>query len=145
MLDSLAPTDPILLLAVVEGPFSSLPRDVRDWFGITRDSRVGLTAPTEAQREAFFADLLKNVTRRPSEFPDAVKKRRRILEELPVAPPPEPRQPTQAELLLQAENDFRIITQLKHRLNPILLDLKRKFKRFTKAAEVCDGSVTDGI
>ncbi|KAF9231860.1 hypothetical protein BU15DRAFT_81909 [Melanogaster broomeanus] len=35
MLESLSPTDPILLLAIVDRPFSSLPYDVRWWFGLT--------------------------------------------------------------------------------------------------------------
>jgi len=54
MLDSLAPTDPILLLAIVDGPFMSLPRDVRAWFGPSRDHRIAFSSPTSLQREHFF-------------------------------------------------------------------------------------------
>ena len=136
MLDTLAPTDPVLLLAVVDGTFTQLPRDVRQWFGPIRENRVGLTAPTPSQREAFFEGLLQDVRRPPNEFPDGVKRKKRVLEELPVAPPLEPRQPTAAELALQEENDQRVITLLKYRLGPILSELKRKFKRFTKRAAV---------
>lgn len=137
MLDTLAPTDPVLLLAVVDGSFLSLPRDVRAWFGPTRDNRVQLTSSTPAQREQFFEGLLKDVQRPPNHFPDGVKRKKRILEELPIAPPLEPRQPTAAELAVQEENDQRIITLLRYRLGPILQELKRKFKRFTKRAMVC--------
>jgi hypothetical protein len=137
MLDTLAPTDPILLLAVVDGPFSSLPRDVKVWFGSTRDNRVQLASPSSAQREAFFDGLLKDVQRPPNQFSDGMKRRKRILEILPIAPPIEPRKPTPAELALQEENDQRILTLLKYRLGPILTELKRKFKRFTKRATVC--------
>jgi hypothetical protein len=49
MLDSLAPTDPVLVLAMVDGPSSSLPRDVRSWFGMTRENRLTLPSPIEAQ------------------------------------------------------------------------------------------------
>ena len=42
-----------------------------------------------------------------------------------------------AELVLQEENDQRVITLLKYRLGPILTELKRKFKRFKKCAMVC--------
>jgi hypothetical protein len=136
MLDTLAPTDPILLLAVVDGPFSSLPRDVKVWFGPTRDNRVQLSSPSSSQREAFFDGLLKDVQRPPNQFADGMKRRKRILEKLPIAPPIEPRKPTAAELALQEENDQRIITLLKYRLGPILTELKRKFKRFTKHATV---------
>jgi ATPase family AAA domain-containing protein 2 len=136
MLGTLAPTDPILLLAVVDGSYMSLPRDVRAWFGPTRETRVEVTRPSAAQRGAFFEDLLKDVQRPPNQFPDGLKRKRRVLEELPLAPPIEPRQPTAAELAIQQENDHRLVTLLRYRLGPILTELKRKFKRFTKPATV---------
>ena len=136
MLDTLSPTDPVLLLAVVDGTFNQLPRDVRQWFGPIRENRVALVAPGASQREAFFDDLLKDVRRPPNEFPDGMKRKKRMLEVLPIAPPLEPRQPTAAELAVQQENDQRIVTLLKYRLGPILSELKRKFKRFTKRASV---------
>jgi hypothetical protein len=138
MLDTLAPTDPILLLAVVDGRFSDLPRDVKAWFGPTKDNRVELPTPTLSQREAFFEGLMKDVQRPPNKFSDGMERRKRVLEELPIAPPLEPRKPTAAELALQEERDTRTLTLLKHRLGPILTELKRKFKRFTKRASVCE-------
>ncbi|KAF9236912.1 AAA-domain-containing protein [Melanogaster broomeanus] len=134
MLDSLSPTDPILLLAVVDGPFSTLPCDVRSWFGLTRENRLTLPSPTDVQRDAFFASIIADLQRPPNQFADGMKRKRRILEELPIAPPPEPRQPTAAELAVQEESDQRVITLLKYRLGPILTELKRKYKRFTKRA-----------
>lgn len=136
MLDSLAPTDPVLLLAVVDGSFFSLPSDVRSWFGLIRDNRLALPKPTNEQREAFFAGIIADVRRPPNQFADGTKRKRRILEVLPIAPPPEPRRPTAAELAVQEENDQKVITLLKYRLGPILTELKRKFKRFTKKATV---------
>ncbi|KDR71037.1 hypothetical protein GALMADRAFT_75355 [Galerina marginata CBS 339.88] len=134
MLDTLAPTDPILLLAVVDGRFADLPRDVKAWFGPTKDNRVELTTPSDSQREAFFEGLMKDIQRPPNQFADGMARRKRVLEELPIAPPLEPRKPSPAELALQEENDQRILTLLKYRLGPILQELKRKFKRFTKRA-----------
>ncbi|KAI0059309.1 AAA-domain-containing protein [Artomyces pyxidatus] len=134
MLETLAPTDPILLLAVVDGHFLSLPRDVRAWFGPTRDNRIEFSRPGTSEREDFFEGILKDVQRPPNQFPDGVKRKKRVLEELPIAPPLEPRQPTAAELALQEETDMRTITMLRFRLGPILTELKRKFKRFTKRA-----------
>ncbi len=136
MLDGLAPTDPVLLLAVVDGSFNSLPRDVRAWFGPTKENRVHLSHPNEDQREQFFDGLIKDVLRPPNHFPDGIQRKKRVLEELLIAPPLEPRAPTAAELALQDESDQRIITLLKYRLGPILTELKRKFKRFTKKAMV---------
>ncbi|THH05437.1 hypothetical protein EW145_g4792 [Phellinidium pouzarii] len=134
MLDTLSPSDPILLLAVVDGPFISLPRDVRSWFGATRENRVLFSHPDPDKRRTFFTELLNDVRRPPTQFPDGVKRKKRVLEELPIAPPLEPRQPTVAELAVQEENDQRILTLLKYRLGPILTELKRKHKRFTKPA-----------
>ena len=147
MLDTLLPTDPILLLAVVDGPFSALPKDVKAWFGPSRDNRVQIASPTSEKRSAFFEPLLKDVARKPVEFADGVKRRKRILEVLPVAPPLEPRKPSAAELAVQEENDQRTMTILKYRLGPILQEMKRKWKRFTKRAAVCVSShpTTDRI
>lgn len=136
MLETLLPTDTILLLAVVDGPFSSLPRDVKSWFGPSRDNRIELVTPTSEQRAAFFEPLLKDVARKPNEFSDGVKRRKRILEELPIAPPLEPRKPTAAELAAQEENDQTTLLTFKMRVEPILQGMKRKFKRFAKRATV---------
>ena len=136
MLDTLAPTDPILLLAVVDGPFKSLPKDVKAWFGPSKTNRVALKAPTEEQRMTFFDGLLSDVQRPPNQFADGIPRRKRILEELPIAPPLEAKRPGATELAIQAETDERTLTLLKYRLGPILTELKRKFKRFTKRATV---------
>lgn len=45
LLEGLEPSDPILLLAVVDGPLSDLPSDVRSWFGFGKGNRVVMTAP----------------------------------------------------------------------------------------------------
>ena len=137
MLDTLAPTDPILLLVVVDGPFSSLPPDVKSWFGPTKDNRIEPPVPSAEQRTLFFEPLIKDVGRPPNMFADGVKRRKRVLEVLPVAPPLEPKKPSAAELAVLEENDQRIVTLLKYRLGPILTELKRKFKRFTMRATVC--------
>ncbi|KIK70579.1 hypothetical protein GYMLUDRAFT_148547 [Collybiopsis luxurians FD-317 M1] len=134
MLDTLAPTDPILLLAVVDGKFTDLPRDVRSWFGPTKDNRVEITPPDVSQRVAFFQPLIEDICRPPNQFADGMKRKKRVLEVLPIAPPLEPRQPSERELALQLENDQKTITILKYRLGPIMGELKRKFKRFTKRA-----------
>ncbi|TRM68712.1 hypothetical protein BD626DRAFT_394810 [Schizophyllum amplum] len=134
MLDTLSPTDPILLLGVMDGKWKSVPREVREWFGPAKDFRVELTHPGPEQREAFFTALLDDVRRPPNKFADGMQRKKRVLEELPIAPPLEPRKPTENELRMQVENDNRVIALLKYRLDPILIQLKRKFKRFTKRA-----------
>ncbi|KAG7096390.1 hypothetical protein E1B28_003833 [Marasmius oreades] len=134
MLDTLAPTDPILLLAIVDGRFLDLPKDVRSWFGLTKDNRVEIPVPSEHQRVEFFKPLIEEVRRPPNQFADGMPRKKRVLEKLPIAPPLEPRKPTDAELAAQEESDGRVIALLKYRLGPILNELKRKFRRFTKRA-----------
>lgn len=143
MLDSLSPTDPLLLLAIVDGDFASLPKDVRAWFGHNKHNRILLTAPSREKREEFFKDLLSNVERPPTGFPDGVPRKKRVLEVLPIAPPLPPRQPTAAEMAAQLENDERMKAMLTARLGPILQDIKRKFKRFTKSTRV--SATADGV
>ncbi|PWN54474.1 AAA-domain-containing protein [Violaceomyces palustris] len=132
LLDGLAPSDPVLLLGIAEAPLSELPREVRSWFGYLRDNRVEIQPPNLEQRERYFSEILANVTRPPTEFPDALPRKRRVLEELPKAPPRPPRQPTQAELQQQADNDARLLEHLKYRLGPVLAELRKKFKKFTR-------------
>lgn len=132
LLDELSPSDPILLLAIAEGPLSDLPPDVSKWFGYLRDNKVEARMPDHSQRHAFFKELLEHVAKPPTEFPDALPRRRRVLEELPKAPPRPPREPTAAELQQQAADDQRTLEHLKYRLGPVLTDLRKKFKKFTR-------------
>jgi len=48
---------PLLILAVVDGPFKTLPRDVRAWFGPVKDNRVRITKPSAKQRDEVFASV----------------------------------------------------------------------------------------
>lgn len=132
LLDTLAPNDPVLLVGVSSLPFFELAPEVRGWFGIVPATRVAVSAPAADAREAFVADIVRQAARPPSEFADAIPKRRRVLPALPKAPPKPPRQPTQAELSQQLENDARVLEHLKFRLGPVLAELRKKFKKFTR-------------
>ena len=96
MLDSISPLDPILLLAVVDDHFATLPRDVRAWFGMSKENRVTSSFLDTSKRRAFD-ELPGDVRRPPSQFPDGMKRRKHVLEEPPITPPSEPRQPTARE------------------------------------------------
>lgn len=65
----------------------------------------------------------------PDQFPDAMPKRRRILEELPKAPPLPPPAPTAAALAEQAARDQTLKEILAFRLNPVLAELKKRHNR----------------
>lgn len=132
-LESLDPTEPILLLAVHNGTFKALPRDVRKWFGKLDINRIALSAPDQEKRAAFFQSIVAYVQKPPNHFPDAVKRRRRILEVLPIAPPLPPRELTAAEKAEQQRQDNLLLNRLKNHLNNIYQVLVRKEKSFTKA------------
>jgi SpoVK/Ycf46/Vps4 family AAA+-type ATPase len=46
LLDGVPASDPILILALVDGELRDLPRDVRSWFGLGKDNRVALDTPS---------------------------------------------------------------------------------------------------
>lgn len=46
LLDAMDPSEPILLMAVVDGLLKDVPFDVRSWFGILKSSRVLLEKPS---------------------------------------------------------------------------------------------------
>ncbi|KAK0540719.1 TAT-binding protein-like protein 7, AAA ATPase [Tilletia horrida] len=136
LLDSLSPSDPVMLLAVAEGPISELRRDVRNWFGFLPNNKYEVHRPGTAQRQAFFSDLLNYVARPPTEFPDGVPRRKRVLEDLPVAPPKPKKEPSKAELEQLQNQDERTLEHLKFRLSPVLSELRKKFKRFCRDARL---------
>ncbi|PPR03293.1 hypothetical protein CVT24_012778, partial [Panaeolus cyanescens] len=66
LLDTLQPTDLVLLLAVVDGRFTQLPKDVKAWFGDGKDNHVLLQSPTPTQR-AELRMKFKRFTKRATE------------------------------------------------------------------------------
>ncbi|BGP44653.1 TAT-binding protein-like protein 7, AAA ATPase [Rhodotorula kratochvilovae] len=133
LLDGLDPNDPILLLAVVDGHFSEVPPDVRGWFGFVKGNRVVMGKPGVDQRQAFFDEVITALNRPPSEYPDGMPRRKRVLEKLPIAPPPPPREPTAAEIAQLQQNDLRLLEYLKWKLGPVLSELKKRYKRFQRS------------
>ncbi|WVW81401.1 hypothetical protein I302_103394 [Kwoniella bestiolae CBS 10118] len=105
LLDGISPSDPILLLGVSDANVDELPVDVRGLFGFGPENRIALNMPTKSERTAYFADLMAALRRPPTEFPDGMPRKKRVFEELPLAAPLPPRQPTAAELLREDEKD----------------------------------------
>lgn len=129
LLDSIPPSDPVLLLAIVDGPISSIPSDVRKWFGIGDESRIEIGKPSATQREAFFLDLLDSVQRPPNEFPDGVPRKKRVLEILPPAEPLPPRKPTEAEVQRELERDAAARNMLFVSFSSLIAEFMRKYRR----------------
>nr|ODN92346.1 ATPase [Cryptococcus depauperatus CBS 7855] len=105
LLNSVPPSDPILLLGMIDGPINELPGDVRAWFGFAPENKIELDLPTVTERSAYFTDLVSTVRKPPTHFPDGVPRRKRLLEALPLAAPLPPRQPTESELAREEEKD----------------------------------------
>ncbi|EJT48969.1 TAT-binding protein [Trichosporon asahii var. asahii CBS 2479] len=129
LLDSIPPSDPVLLLAIVDGPLSSIPSDVRKWFGIGDESRIEIGKPSADQREKFFSELLDSVQRPPNEFPDGVPRKKRVLEILPPAEPLPPRKPTEAEVQRELERDAAARNMLFVSFSSLIAEFMRKYRR----------------
>ncbi|KAH7170314.1 hypothetical protein EDB81DRAFT_775061 [Dactylonectria macrodidyma] len=132
MLRSIAPTDPVLLLATAESDHKSeiLPELFRDLFGFSRKSRMEIPRPEKMNRMEYFATTLNYVKKKPAEFPDPENRKKRVLDELPVAPKPEPAPPTKAEMKALKKKDHQLLNGLKIQLQPIMDQINRKYKKF---------------
>lgn len=62
LLEGLEPSDPVLLLALAEEPFSDIPHDIRSWFGFLRDNRVKLSIPNDVSIASSFSFVLNVVS-----------------------------------------------------------------------------------
>lgn len=81
----------------------------------------------------FFSNMAMHVKKSPSEFPDPSTRKKRILEELPVAPPPPPKPKSKAEIKSELKRDRQLLNHLKMRLQPVMDQLKKgKYRVFNK-------------
>ena len=81
------------------------------------------------QIKAYFQDIFEKIRLPPDQFPDALPKRRRVLEELPRAAPLPPPAPSALALAEQAVKDQTLKEIVAFRLNPILTELKKRHNR----------------
>lgn len=123
-------------MGVVQGDLEDMHPGVRDWFGYNDDNLIEILPPTASHRAAFFHDILADIQRPPNQFPDAFPRRRRILPELPIAPPPPPRVPTAIEVAAVAEKDRQTINTLTARLGPMIAEMKKRYRRATRSIKV---------
>ncbi|EDN02960.1 YTA7 protein [Histoplasma capsulatum] len=133
LLRSLHPTDPVLLLGVLEDDGDNIDTTMmRDFFSFSKKNRFDLHAPESLWRHEFFNTLIKYIKSAPPEFPDSENRKRRKLETLeraPLAPPPPPAPPTRQEIKAQKKKDRQTLNILKIRIQPIMDEIK-KYKKF---------------
>lgn len=144
LLRSVPPTEPILLLAVMERSSDvyedSETRDMntkvearmmRDLFGYSLKNQYVLARPDHGAREEYFNAMIDYIRKQPSEFPDQENRKRRKLDELPVAVSEEaPKGPSKIDLKAQKKKDRQTLNLLKLQIQSVMDQIKLKYKKF---------------
>ncbi|EOO04407.1 putative atpase family aaa domain-containing protein 2 protein [Phaeoacremonium minimum UCRPA7] len=131
MLRSIPPTDAVLLLATAECEAKDIPQEVvKDFFGFSKKNRTEINRPNRENRLEYFTNIVTHIRKTPAEFPDPSHRKKRVLEELPIAPPPPPKPRSKAELKAELKKDRQMLNVLKVRLQPIMDQIKRKYRSF---------------
>ncbi|KAK4040910.1 hypothetical protein C8A01DRAFT_15266 [Parachaetomium inaequale] len=131
LLRSIPPSDPVLLLATSEcTPEQLAPEILKELFGFSKKNRAVVERPERDNRLEFFENIIGHLRKSPPEFPDPVNRKKRVIEELPVAPPPPPRTLTKEEIKAQRKADLHSLNLLKMRLQPIMDQIHRKYRKF---------------
>ncbi|KAM5441469.1 TAT-binding protein-like protein 7, AAA ATPase [Microsporum ferrugineum] len=134
LLRSIPPTDPVLLLGILEGEaeYEANSDIVRNLFGYSKKNQYFLSYPELPQRREFFQPIINLICTAPVNFPDPDNRKKRVIEQLelaPPAPPKPPPAPTKEELKAQKRKDRQTLNLMKIRIQPIM-DQIRKYKRF---------------
>ncbi|KAI0181030.1 AAA-domain-containing protein [Hypoxylon sp. FL1284] len=131
MLRAIQPTDPIMVVGTAETELERIsPELKRDLFGSSNTNFVEIARPAKENRQEYFSRILSHIRRFPKDFPDPVNRKKRVLEELPVAPPPPPKELTMEEIDSENLAYRTILNLLKVHLQPIMEQIKRKYKVF---------------
>ncbi|XP_060062589.1 ATPase family AAA domain-containing protein 2-like [Ylistrum balloti] len=138
LLQDLVPTTPVLILATSEQPYNDLDFQLQLMFSVYAGEVVTMTNPSEAERKAFFSDLILNQTRQPPS--QKTQAARRLLEVLPKAPAPEPRKLTEKELAALYNQEEATLRELRLFLRDVInkLGRDRKFQIFAKPVDLED-------
>jgi SpoVK/Ycf46/Vps4 family AAA+-type ATPase len=135
LLRSLKPSDPILLLGILEkDDDGDDPQDIiRDLFGYSKKNQFELGLPDNLARREFFTPVVDYVKTSPAEFPDPANRVKRPLEVLSVVPPEPEKTPAplgKEELKAQKKRDRQTLNLLKIKLQPIMDQIRLKHKKF---------------
>ncbi|KAK4241716.1 hypothetical protein C8A03DRAFT_12059 [Achaetomium macrosporum] len=131
LLRSIPPSDPVLLLATADCmPELLAPEILKELFGFSKKNRAVVERPERENRLEFFENIIGHLYRTPNDFPDPANRQKRVLEDLPVAPPPPPKTLTKEEIKAQRKADLHHLNLLKMRLQPIMDQIHRKYRKF---------------
>ncbi|KAI5369612.1 Putative ATPase family AAA domain-containing protein ATAD2 [Septoria linicola] len=136
LLRSLPPTDPILLLGILEYDTRDEKPDqqmLRDLFGFSRKDQYELTQPHEDARYEYWNSVLDFIRRAPDQLPDPDQRKKRklaVLPEAPVAAAITTIEPTKAELKAQRRKDHQTLNVLKLHIQQVMDQIKLRYKKF---------------
>ncbi len=134
LLRTLAPTDPILLLGILESEDQYVdPQMIKDLFGFSRRNQFEIRRPQRQLRREYFSVVKEYLNASPADFPEPANRKKRKLEILPPVPP-EPQKNLQvlskAELKAQRKKDRQLLNYLKLRIQPIMDQIRIRYKKF---------------
>ncbi|EMR08926.1 hypothetical protein PNEG_02707 [Pneumocystis murina B123] len=132
LLTSLKSTEQILFFVVVNDVIGKLDKEALLWLNISEENMVELFAPIKDFRHDFFKKLIDLIKIPPSKIPDDLKKKKKMLKDLPKAPNPPPRVLTKNELKELEYRDRKLKNIVKVKLSPLMEMLKTRYKRFRK-------------
>ncbi|PPJ53882.1 hypothetical protein CBER1_04648 [Cercospora berteroae] len=136
LLRSLSPTDPILLLGILEQATHDEKTDpelLRTLFGYSRKDQYELDRPDESARREYWQAVLEFIRRAPNQLPDPDQRKKRKLEQLPEAPMPvaaPAAELSRAELKAQKRKDHQTLNILKLHIGPVMEQIKLKYRKF---------------
>ena len=144
LLRSIAPTEPVLLLGILERGLDDEDKDVsqhnhtfetrmlRDLFGYSKQNQFELVRPDNHARLEYFSALIDYIRKSPKEFPEPANRKRRKLAELPVAPAEESpvKGPTKDDLKAQKKKDRHMLNMLKLNIQFVMDQIRLKYKKF---------------
>lgn len=131
MLKSIRPSEPVLLLATAEVEVLHMDEELlKDLFGFSKKNRAVIQRPDRAMRIEYFSNIIDTARKSPNDFPDPADRKLRVLEELPLAPPPPPRVLTKEEIKAERKADLHSLNVLKTRLQPIMDQIQKKYRKF---------------
>lgn len=143
LLRGLPSNDPVLVIGIMETerPLDVVQRDdsswaqyedmMRDLFSFSRKGQYSLSRPNEPARREYFSGIISYIRKRPVEFPDPDNRKKRRLEELPVAEEVKTSDsPDKEQLKRQKKQDRMTLNMLKIHIQPIMDQIRTKHRKF---------------
>ena len=134
LLRTLAPTDPVLLLGILENEDQDVdPVMIKKLFGYSMKNQYSVQRPSKHPREEYFRAVTDYLNTAPDDFPEPMNRKKRKLEVLEPVPPEPPKMLeviSKAELKEQKKKDRHLLNVLKLRIQPVMEQIKLKYKKF---------------